>query len=95
MRLGKDLSLRDSWSWRRLRERSKSSKRNRPAKDRKLMKGKVPVDRGRTDSRTNSNQRSITIISRRWTSIVFRDSETLSQVVYFQVMKNLNLIMKT
>ena len=79
-----------------MRERSKSSKRNRLAKDRRLMIGKVPVDRGRTDSnRTNSNQRNITIISRRWTSIVFRDSETLSQVVYFQVMKNLNLIMKT
>ena len=79
-----------------MRGRSKSSKRNRPVKDRRLMKGKVPVDKDRTDSnRTNSNQKSITIISRRWTSIVFRDSETLSQVVYFQVMKNLNLIMKT
>ena len=94
MRLGKDSSWRDSWSWRRLRGRSKSKKSSRLLRDRGLMMGKVVVDRDRIDSRTSSHRRNTTIISKRWTNIVFRDLETLNQEVYYLATRSPSLTMK-
>ena len=56
--------------------------------------GKVVVDRDRIDSRTSSHRRNTTIISKRWTNIVFRDLETLNQEVYYLATRSPSLTMK-